>query len=72
MLIETIKIKNNAKIDFFIFKGKNIVSVEVKSEKSGRIRSLHYFLKAHPRVLIDLKVSEVTFGQHNNIEEISL
>ena len=43
---------STAEIDFLLSRDGQIVPIEVKSGPSGRLRSLHVFLNAHPHILL--------------------
>ena len=43
---------SSAEIDFLLSRDGQIIPIEVKSGPSGRLRSLHLFIKSHPNILI--------------------
>lgn len=63
---------SNAEVDFIVQQGNDIVPVEVKSAKDGRMRSLHLYLESHQDAPYGVKIAEHLFSQHNNIREIPL
>lgn len=63
---------STAEVDFIIQKDGQIVPVEVKSSKDGRLRSLHLYLDTHPNSPYGLKIAEHEFSHHKNIKEIPL
>lgn len=63
---------SNAEVDFVTQIGNEVIPIEVKSAKDGRMRSMHLYLETHPESPYGLKISENLFGQHNNIKEIPL
>jgi predicted AAA+ superfamily ATPase len=63
---------SNAEVDFVVQKNNDIIPVEVKSAKDGRMRSLHLYLESHPGSPYGLKIAEHLFSQHGNIKEIPL
>jgi uncharacterized protein len=63
---------SNAEVDFIIQKDSNIIPVEVKSAKDGRMRSLHLYLESHPESPYGLKIAEHLFSQQSRIQEIPL
>lgn len=63
---------SNAEIDFVTMKEGEIVPVEVKSSKKGRMKSLQLFLDSHPNSTYGLKVSESPFSKQENLVEVPL
>jgi len=63
---------SNAEVDFIIQKDGQIIPIEVKSAKDGRMRSLHLYLESHPDAPYGVKIAEHLFSQHNRIQEIPL
>lgn len=53
---------SQAEVDFLIVKDGKIVPVEVKSGASGRLRSLHLFLKTYPQCPEGFVLSEAPFS----------
>lgn len=63
---------SNAEVDFLWVKNNSIIPIEIKSSSQGGMKSLHLFLETHPKSLYGLKISEVQFGQFDNLREIPL
>lgn len=64
--------KSNAEVDFVFLRDHNIIPVEVKSGKKGRLRSLQVFLESHPNIGSGLKISEAYYHQLDEIQGIPL
>jgi len=61
------KEKSQAEVDYLIQKNGNIVPIEVKSGKSGKMQSLHLFLK-EKRVKQGIRTSLENFTKYDNIQ----
>ncbi|MFN3234586.1 MAG: ATP-binding protein [Gammaproteobacteria bacterium] len=61
-----------AEIDFLVEKGSDIFPIEVKSGKTGRLKSLQYYLNTHPDVRFGVKISENPYYETDRILEIPL
>jgi len=48
---------SNAEVDYLIVRGNRIIPIEVKNAPSGRLRSLHLFLKENPDSPVGLVLS---------------
>lgn len=55
-----------AEVDYLTSVGKNIVPIEVKSGRTGSLRSLHLFLKEY-HVSLGVRISSRTLEWHDNI-----
>ncbi len=62
----------NAEIDFIVAKKSKIIPVEVKSGSKGGMKSLKVFFETHPNSTYGVKISEMPFSTHGNLEEIPL
>lgn len=63
---------SNAEVDFVILKNGQIIPIEVKSTKKGRMKSLQLFLESHPHSKFGLKIAAGPFAQLDNLIEIPL
>jgi len=61
---------SNAEIDFLFLINGNVVPIEVKSGKSGHLKSLHLFLESHPHSDYGIKISEQEQSECDNIKNI--
>ncbi|MBS0654148.1 MAG: ATP-binding protein [Verrucomicrobia bacterium] len=62
----------NAEVDFIDVKENKIVPIEVKSGVKGGMKSLNVFFETHPKATYGVKISEMPFSRHGNLEEIPL
>lgn len=61
------KANSSAEVDFVIEKEGKIIPVEVKSGKSGKLRSLHLLLSEHPKIKKALIYSKATKGNEGKL-----
>ena len=57
---------SNAEVDFLLEKGSEIIPIEVKSGKSGRLRSLQLFFDAFPNIDYAYVFNEDKYGELEN------
>jgi len=62
---------SQAEVDYLITVGDKIVPIEVKSGKSGRLKSLHIFMKQH-RTDLGIKLSQEEFDTSSAIWTVPL
>ncbi len=55
---------SNAEVDFLFTLNGKVIPTEVKSGKTGSLKSLHYFLESHPNSNFGIKLSELSY--HKN------
>jgi uncharacterized protein len=53
---------SNAEIDMILQKGNKMIPVEVKSGSSGKLKSLHMCLQAHPNIEFGAVLSDAAYG----------
>ena len=63
---------SSAEVDYVIPCCSKAIPIEVKSGKTGTLKSMHLFLESHPASKYGLKISEGHFSSHEQIEEIPL
>jgi uncharacterized protein len=63
---------STAEVDYLVQQGEYIIPVEVKSGATGRLRSLHLFLKEHHRTLFGIRFSTDNFSMHEKIRSYPL
>ena len=63
---------SQAEIDFLIGKDGHPIPIEVKSGKTGRLKSLNIYLNTHPQIPYGVKISEGGFERAGRILEIPL
>jgi len=63
---------SNAEVDFLLVKKGEIIPVEVKSSRQGRMKSLQLFLDSHPQSSFSLKISAGLPAKQKNLREIPL
>jgi len=63
---------SSAEIDFLISVASKIFPIEVKSGKTGRLKSLRLYLESHPQIKYGIKISEKPYAKENNILQIPL
>ena len=59
--------KSSAEIDYLIQRNEQIIPVEVKSGKSGKMQSMHLFLK-EKQSAYGIRTSLENFGQYDKIK----
>ncbi len=63
------KEKNSAaEIDYLIQRGEQIIPIEVKSGHGNTLRSLHIFLKTHPKSTLAIRFSSLNYSVMNKID----
>lgn len=63
---------SQAEIDFLISINNTIIPIEVKAGKTGRLRSLLYYLESHPQITRGVKISELEYKKENPVWQIPL
>jgi len=58
---------SQAEVDYLIQKDRDIIPIEVKSGKAGKLRSLHLFLEGHGGSPYGIKISAQNYMQNNKI-----
>lgn len=58
----------SSEVDFVISKDSKIIPIEVKSGKSGSLKSLHYLLDNNPKIEKAIVFSKAKKGKENKIE----
>ena len=58
---------SQSEIDYVINIANKIVPIEVKSGSTGSLKSMHIFIKTHPKSPIGIKFSTKNYSKHNNI-----
>jgi predicted AAA+ superfamily ATPase len=61
------KINSSAEVDYLIQKGEEIIPIEVKSGKSGKMQSMHLFLQ-EKKSKYGIRTSLENFGQYDKIK----
>lgn len=57
------KAKNSlAEVDYLIQRGEQILPIEVKSGHGSTLRSLHIFLKSHPKSTLAIRFSSLNYS----------
>ena len=59
--------KSSAEIDYIIQKNEQIIPIEVKSGKSGKMQSMHLFIK-EKQVNYGIRTSLENFSQYDKIK----
>ena len=62
---------SNAEVDYLFVAGKQIIPIEVKAGKSGKLRSLQQFLLKHPSD-IGVRLSSLPLGMERNVLSVPL
>ncbi|NOY75748.1 MAG: DUF4143 domain-containing protein, partial [Kiritimatiellaeota bacterium] len=62
---------SNAEVDYVISMNERIVPLEVKSGKTGTLKSLRLFIDSH-QLPLGIKISLSNFSKHENICSIPL
>jgi uncharacterized protein len=62
----------SSEVDFVILKNNKIVPIEVKSGKSGSLKSLHYLLDNNPSIEKAIVFSQAKRGNANKIEFVPI
>jgi len=65
------KEKSQAEVDYVIQRNKNIIPIEVKSGKSGKMQSMHFFLN-EKQVEYGIRTSLENFSEYNKIRVFPL
>jgi hypothetical protein len=63
---------SNAEVDYVMQKDRNIVPIEVKSGKEGRLKSMRLFLEEHKNSLYGLRFSPDNFSHYDSIDTVPL
>lgn len=63
---------SSAKIDYLCQKDGQIIPIEVKSGKQGKLKSMRLFLEQHPQSSYGIKVDIHNHSQFKNIRTLSL
>jgi hypothetical protein len=58
---------SNAEIDYIVQYQQSIIPIEVKSGKTGRLKSMHQFLEKYPQTPYGLRLSSDTYHQYDKI-----
>lgn len=66
------KKNSQAEVDFLISRGREILPVEVKSGKTGSLKSLRLFLKEHPQSPFGIRLSQHSLSFHDNILSVPI
>jgi uncharacterized protein len=62
----------SSEVDFVVLKNNKIVPIEVKSGKSGSLKSLHYLLDNNPSIEKAIVFSQAKRGNQNKIEFVPM
>ena len=62
---------SKAEVDFII-EQKHLIPIEVKSGKTGRLKSLHIYLQSHPNAKYGVRISEREYAKTDGLLQIPL
>ncbi len=63
---------SSAEVDFIIVREGQIIPIEVKSGRSGSLKSLHYLLEHHPHITKAIIFSNAPFGINEKLHFIPI
>lgn len=63
---------SQAEVDYIIQIGNKIIPVEVKSGKTGRLKSLNVFFETHPKTDYAIRFSGHNYSDYNNVKSYPL
>lgn len=63
---------SSAEVDYLIQKDNDIIPIEVKSGKTAKAKSMHFFLDSHPHTKLGIKVSIQNHYQTTRIRNLPL
>ena len=63
---------SNAEVDYVIQRGSDIIPVEVKAGKKGRMRSMRMFLESHESSSYGIRTSLEPFSEYHDIRVVPL